>query len=397
MADHRPAGDHSRGQSPFLAALALPISVAAGWRCRSWRPVVLALVCGGGVPLVLFTAKALVGRNRPPLPFALVDADGYSFPSGHATGTAAIMVISAWMLTRWLIPGWTGRVMVWAVAIGSAFLIGFSRVYLGVHYVSDVLSGWMLGMAWAGTVMLVGTWWDNTRRARGRADNRRREHPQLRVRRFARYGGTGVAGSRSPAGTGVPAVRLSGTTPAQCGSAQGPADRRPGAPLRTLADTSTRSSASTPVAASSRGIRGPAVGGATGRDVIEQAIAAPATSPPVVDHARVTHHDDRAEVHRMVHRGARQHQPVDQGDGDAHRQARPDAWPPWPPVVGRRRSNRAGRASRPTCVRRRQHHRPAGAQVTQMADQRLVEDVVDGAAVVACALPITGRRGVRRR
>lgn len=156
------------GEPLFLVALALPISVAAGWRCRSWRPVVLAVVCGGGVPLVLFTAKALVGRNRPPLPFALVDADGYSFPSGHATGTAAIMVISAWMLTRWLVPGWTGRVTVWAIAIGATFLIGFSRVYLGVHYVSDVLSGWMLGMAWAGAVMVVGTWWDNARRARVR-------------------------------------------------------------------------------------------------------------------------------------------------------------------------------------------------------------------------------------
>lgn len=157
------------GDPRFLAALALPIAVAAGWRCRSWRPVVLAVVAGAGVPLVLFTAKALVGRNRPPLPLALVDADGYSFPSGHATGTAAITVISAWLLTRWLIPWWTGRVAVWAVAIGWVFLIGFSRVYLGVHYLSDVLSGWLLGMAWAGTVMLVGSWWDDTRRARDRA------------------------------------------------------------------------------------------------------------------------------------------------------------------------------------------------------------------------------------
>ncbi|OBG58140.1 phosphatase PAP2 family protein [Mycobacterium sp. E3339] len=148
----------------FLTAVAFPISVAAGYRCRSWRPVLLALVGGGVVPLVLFIAKALVGRKRPPLPFALVDADGYSFPSGHATGTAAIMVISAWMLTRWLILRWAGRVIVWTVAIGSAFLIGFSRVYLGVHYVSDVLSGWMLGLAWAGTVILVGTWWDDSLR-----------------------------------------------------------------------------------------------------------------------------------------------------------------------------------------------------------------------------------------
>lgn len=152
----------------FLAALAFPISVAAGCRCRSWRPVVLALVGGGAVPLVLFTAKALVGRQRPPLPFALIDAGGYSFPSGHATGTAAITAIAAWMLTRWLIPWWTVRVTVWTVAIGATFLIGFSRVYLGVHYASDVLSGWMLGLAWAGAVVLVGTWWDDTRRARGR-------------------------------------------------------------------------------------------------------------------------------------------------------------------------------------------------------------------------------------
>lgn len=109
--------------------------------------------------LVLFTAKALVGRQRPPLPFAAVAADGYSFPSGHATGTATIMVLSAWMLTRWLITGWTARVIVWAMAIGSALVIGYSRVYLGVHYVSDVLAGWLLGIAWAGIVMLVGSWW----------------------------------------------------------------------------------------------------------------------------------------------------------------------------------------------------------------------------------------------
>jgi undecaprenyl-diphosphatase len=60
-------------------------------------------------------------------------------------------------------------VTVWALAIGVTFVVGFSRVYLGVHYVSDVLSGWLLGTAWAGTVMLVGSWWDDTQRARGSA------------------------------------------------------------------------------------------------------------------------------------------------------------------------------------------------------------------------------------
>jgi undecaprenyl-diphosphatase len=154
------------GDPPVLAALALSISVVAAWRCRSWRPVVLAMVGGGGMALVLFTAKALVGRQRPPLPFAAVAADGYSFPSGHATGTAAIMVLSAWMVTRWLIGGWTARVIVWSMALGAALVIGYSRVYLGVHYVSDVLAGWLLGLAWAGIVMLVGSWWTDARRVR---------------------------------------------------------------------------------------------------------------------------------------------------------------------------------------------------------------------------------------
>jgi undecaprenyl-diphosphatase len=152
------------GDPPFLAALALLICAVAGWRSRSWRPVALVLAGGAGTALILFTAKALVGRPRPPLPFAVIPADGFSFPSGHATGTAAIMVLCAWMVTRWLITAWRGRVTVWALAIAATLVIGFSRVYLGVHYVSDVLAGWLLGMAWAGIVMLVGSWWASGRR-----------------------------------------------------------------------------------------------------------------------------------------------------------------------------------------------------------------------------------------
>jgi membrane-associated phospholipid phosphatase len=149
-----------------LAALTVLTCAVVVWRCRSWPPVVLALVGVSGSALVIFTAKVLVIRNRPHLSFAVIAEDGYSFPSGHAAGTAAIALLCAWMLTRWLITSWTGRVIVWTMAIGLASVIGFSRVYLGVHYVSDVLAGWLLGMSWAGVVMLVGTWWDNTRRAR---------------------------------------------------------------------------------------------------------------------------------------------------------------------------------------------------------------------------------------
>jgi membrane-associated phospholipid phosphatase len=149
-----------------LAALAALTCAAVVWRRRSWPPVALAVAGVGGVALVIVTAKALVIRDRPHISFAVIAEDGYSFPSGHATGTAAIALLSAWMLTRWLITSWTGRVVAWTLALGLAAVIGFSRVYLGVHYVSDVVAGWLVGMTWAGIVMLVGSWWDNTRRVR---------------------------------------------------------------------------------------------------------------------------------------------------------------------------------------------------------------------------------------
>lgn len=153
------------GAAP-LAALAALACAAAVWRCRSWLPVLLAVVGVGGIALVIVVAKVLVIRNRPHASVAVLAEDGYSFPSGHAAGTSAIALFSAWLLTRWLITSWPGRVLVWAVAIGLTAVIGFSRVYLGVHYVSDVAAGWLLGAAWAGIVMLVGSWFDNARRPR---------------------------------------------------------------------------------------------------------------------------------------------------------------------------------------------------------------------------------------
>jgi membrane-associated phospholipid phosphatase len=99
----------------------------------------------------------LIERPRPSLPSAIAHAPGGSFPSGHAltavVGTATIVLI--------LLPALHGawRVVAWAVAALVSALSGACRVLLGVHYVSDVVAGWILGAAIVlGTAAAFETW-----------------------------------------------------------------------------------------------------------------------------------------------------------------------------------------------------------------------------------------------
>jgi len=142
------------------------VAVIAAVATRSWLPVVVAVTGGGGIALVIWAAKHLVSRQRPPLADALISPGGFSFPSGHATGAAAVGVLCAWMWTRWVVRRWGVQVGVWAVAVALIVLIGFSRVYLAVHFPTDVLAGWFLGAAWAGVVILVAEWWSTTTQRR---------------------------------------------------------------------------------------------------------------------------------------------------------------------------------------------------------------------------------------
>jgi membrane-associated phospholipid phosphatase len=88
-------------------------------------------------------AKAYFARTRPDLWLSLAPETTYSFPSGHAMGSATLAVALA--LLAWHTP-WR-----WPVAAAGALfvvLVGLSRVYLGVHYPSDILAGWMAATAW---------------------------------------------------------------------------------------------------------------------------------------------------------------------------------------------------------------------------------------------------------
>lgn len=75
------------------------------------------------------------------------DETGASFPSGHSAEAIAFYGALAWVVVE-LLPGRRSRVLVCAGAIVLGLAIGFSRAYLGVHWASDVVSGWLLGLGW---------------------------------------------------------------------------------------------------------------------------------------------------------------------------------------------------------------------------------------------------------
>jgi len=155
------------GNTDAQTVWVLLVCVLAAVIARSWAPVAVGVTAGGGIGLVIVVAKHLVGRQRPALPFAVIPVDGFSFPSGHATGAAAVGVVCAWMLCRWVVHRWAAQVAVWAVTLTAVALIGFSRTYLGVHFVTDVLAGWMLGAAWAASVIVIASWWSRGIRTQG--------------------------------------------------------------------------------------------------------------------------------------------------------------------------------------------------------------------------------------
>jgi undecaprenyl-diphosphatase len=105
-----------------------------------------AAAAGGAV--LDYLLKTTVHRTRPEYAAAFLHGSSYSFPSGHAMGSLIGygFLAYAFVLTRQR-RGWRGQ-MVYSLAALLALLIGVSRVYIGVHYPSDVVGGWAAGLAW---------------------------------------------------------------------------------------------------------------------------------------------------------------------------------------------------------------------------------------------------------
>ena len=123
-----------------MVTIPLRIAVAV-WLAfrRRWRAFATWVITWAAAELLLTAAKTFFHRGRPPLP--LVDVVGFSFPSGHAVAGAATAVALVLVL---LPPGPARRRWEFA-AIGFAFVMALSRVYLNAHWFSDVVAGVLLG------------------------------------------------------------------------------------------------------------------------------------------------------------------------------------------------------------------------------------------------------------
>lgn len=144
------------GSTVSMALLATAVGVWSWWAGRR-ADAVLAVGAMAGGAVAFRGLKELLDRPRPPLDGRLVHAGNESLPSGHAT--MAIVVIGTLVVLAWAGRTPAHRVV---MVLGAALWIGavgYTRIYLGVHWFSDVLAGWLVGGAWLALCVAAWSWW----------------------------------------------------------------------------------------------------------------------------------------------------------------------------------------------------------------------------------------------
>ena len=139
------------GRGPFLLPIAVAVSVGLMLFGR-FNKAHMAMVAIVTAALTSSTIKAIVARPRPEL-FERMDwAKDFSFPSGHALICMTFYGLLTYFLTE-RFPRW--KALIWTIFGIVMFIIGLSRLYLGVHWPSDILGGWLIG----GALLALMIWW----------------------------------------------------------------------------------------------------------------------------------------------------------------------------------------------------------------------------------------------
>lgn len=138
-----------------VVSLALAGGVAYLVTKRRWRDSILLLAGVGGAMALNLVLKAHFQRARPEFWQHLVTETSFSFPSGHATMSMALAACAVLLL-------WRTRWRLLALVLGSIYVlvVGLTRMYLGVHFPTDILAGWCASLLWVLIVqaILAGHW-----------------------------------------------------------------------------------------------------------------------------------------------------------------------------------------------------------------------------------------------
>lgn len=136
-----------------LGFIAVSATLLLLWR-RSIYILPLFMATAGSV---IFTYLGKITFHRPRPEMAIFAESSFSFPSGHATIAVALYGFLSYVLIR-LTPSWQGKVNIFYTGIFIALAIGLSRIYLGVHYLSDVWSGYLIGAMWLIIAIIFCEW-----------------------------------------------------------------------------------------------------------------------------------------------------------------------------------------------------------------------------------------------
>jgi undecaprenyl-diphosphatase len=143
--------------SPTVLALITIAAVSYLWIDGKRATALFAALSIIGGAVLVSLLKFGFGRPRPELVSHLVNVNSFSFPSGHAT-MAAVTYLTLGVLLARVQKRRRMKFYVLVVASILVVLVGFTRVYLGVHWPTDVLAGWCIGTAWALGCWLIATW-----------------------------------------------------------------------------------------------------------------------------------------------------------------------------------------------------------------------------------------------
>jgi 2-polyprenyl-6-hydroxyphenyl methylase/3-demethylubiquinone-9 3-methyltransferase len=189
------------GSTAFVLPALFAVGVLSPGRGRPARDrlgagLLLAGIGGAGVYVGL-VINAWVGRPRPPIEDWAAVAGGPSYPSGHTTTATLFAVLCAWAFAQ-RAGSTRARVIVGAAAV-FALAVGWSRVWLGVHWPSDVAGGLLYGVAWSAMCLGAVSWWrSRLARAQHRSGVYRGREPRRRGLRGGHVAGHSTDSATTP-------------------------------------------------------------------------------------------------------------------------------------------------------------------------------------------------------